>query len=89
MAFARPVKFLAPTAAAPPTAAGAGAAGSKLVSLKDLKKFRKSVNDKVENNKEDMSSVFSQLRSLNEAFDTLSQVRSGLSSCHTATFLFL
>jgi hypothetical protein len=75
MAFARPVKLLASTAAAPATVgAGAGAA-SKLVSLKDLKKFRKSVNDKVENNKEDMTSVFSQLRSLNEAFDTLSQVK--------------
>ena len=72
MAFARPVKLPSSTAAAPPTT---GVAASKLVSLKDLKKFRKSVNDKVENNKEDMSSVFNQLRSLNEAFDTLSQVR--------------
>ncbi len=71
MAFARPVKLPASTAALPN--AGAGAT-SKLVSLKDLKKFRKSVNDKVENNKEDLSSVFIQLRSLNEAFDTLSQV---------------
>jgi hypothetical protein len=69
MAFARPIRLPPSTLAPAPTAAAA-----KLVSLKELKKFRKSVNDKVENTKEDMSSVFSQLQSLGDAFDTLSQV---------------
>ena len=69
MAFARPAR-IPPTSLAPAPAAPA----AKVVSLKDLKKFRKSVNDKVENTKEDMSSVFSQLQSLSDAFDTLSQV---------------